>query len=300
MNTVCFDILKSEFEIKDKTTVALGIFDGVHKAHTALIKKAVETAEKEGFLSVVFTFSQSPKNNAGYITKNSLKEKYINNLNPDYLLVQEMNKEFMSLSPEEFIKTLKEKFNVSKVFVGENFTFGKNKAGNTKLLELLGEKYGFSVCSEELKKEDGEVISSSVVRDCLKSGDVEKAEKILGRKYEISGITETGNKLGRTINFPTANIYPDENMLIPKYGVYKTATFISGKEYKSITNVGVKPTVEKNRLSIETHILDFKGDLYGKEIYVKFEKFIRPETKFESLEELKKQISKDIEKANED
>lgn len=300
MKTEYINILNDDFKIKEKSVVALGVFDGVHIAHTKLIKKCMEEAVNREILSVVFTFDKSPKKNAGVITSNSQKEKYIEELKPDFLVFQKMDEDFMSLSPDEFICLLKEKLNAETVVAGENFTFGKNKSGNSDILKSLGEKYGFEVLIESLLKDDREIVSSTLIRDLLSKGDVERVNKYLGRQYEITGIVEEGNKIGRTIDFPTVNIYPDEKMLLPKYGVYKTTVVFEGKEYKAITNVGMKPTVEKNRLSVESHILSLNQDLYGREISVKFKEFIRPETKFKTIEELKNQIAKDIEKINED
>ncbi len=290
------DLLKEKNIVKESTVVMLGIFDGVHTAHTHLIKEGVKRSGEENLVSVVFTFGVNLKK-GGSITDNSLKEKYISQTGADILVYQEVSSEFLSLAPEDFFKLLVQNLKVKIIYVGENYTFGKEKTGNTEVLKKLGEKYGVEVNMLNLDKRGGEVISSSLIKKYLGEGNVKKANLFLGRNYEIEGIIQHGNHIGNTIGFPTVNIYPKKNMFLPKYGVYRTKVITKYGTFKGVTNIGVKPTVSKPRLSVETYIIGLDKNMYGEKITLEILDFIRPETKFSNLEQLKLQIEKDKKEA---
>ena len=189
------------------------------------------------------------------------------------------------------------RLNAVKVVCGPDFRFGRGAAGNVDSLRKYGAKYGFEVSTVDPVVVDGNVVSSSRIRELLSEGDVKKANALLGYRYKIKRSVEDGNHIGRTIDFPTINQSFEEGQLIPAYGVYATSVVIDGKQYDAITNIGVKPTVEKDcRPLAETHILGFSGDLYGKTLEVSFSDFLRPERKFDSLDALKNQIKTDINK----
>lgn len=284
------------------TAVCIGNFDGVHRAHAELIKKTV--SEAKGLTSVVYTFFPHPCEVFGKelkkITSEAEKDKLIEALGADVLFRQRCDKSFLAESPEYFAEhVLFEELGAKKVFVGYDFTFGKNSSGNGETLKKLGEKFGFEVgILPEKKTSDGLPIKSSAVREYVEKGLLNKANEMLGRALSYSGEVFHGKKLGRQIGFPTANIYPDEGMVLLPYGVYATKILIDGKSYFGISNIGINPTVENgSRPKIETNIADFDGDIYGKRITVCFYEMIRKEEKFSNVSELTERIKSDCEKA---
>ena len=291
-------------DIKDfsgkKTAVALGMFDGVHIGHRAVFERA-ESFDEHGAEAAVFTFdSESLGDKHGksyrYVVPNSLKLDMIRQAGIENIFCADFSG-LKDYEPEEFAKVvLAGWMNAAKVVCGRDFRFGKGAAGDVPALKEYGKKYGFEVSTVDPVVVDGNVVSSSRIRELLSEGDVKKANALLGYSYKIKRSVEDGNHIGRTIDFPTINQSFDEGQLIPAYGVYATSVVIDGKQYDAITNIGVKPTVEKDcRPLAETHILGFSGDLYGKMLEVSFSDFLRPERKFDSLDALKKQIYMDIE-----
>lgn len=285
-------------------SIALGNFDGVHVGHQTLISKAVEKAKELGIKSAVFTFSNHPKNLfAGEnVVKNIIyqeeKAALIEKLGVDYLFNVEFTHEVARMNPMAFIDDLLvDKMNLREAFCGFNYRFGYKAAGNPHILRQRGLVKGFNVNEMDPVTIDGDVVSSTLIRSLIRSGDVEECEKYLGRKYSVGGEVVVGNRLGRTIGFPTSNIMIDENMVTPPNGVYITKCVYNGHVYDSITNVGVKPTIGTFQKNMETHIFNFNKELYGKHIQVVFLKMTRDEAKFRSVEELSAQIVKDCEEA---
>ncbi|MBR6385114.1 MAG: riboflavin biosynthesis protein RibF [Ruminococcus sp.] len=279
--------------IKEKTAAALGLFDGVHEGHELILRNAGMYSMRN-YAPSVFTFrTESIKIKHGkpfeYIYTNRQKlEKISKNIR--YVLSPDFD-EVRNMTGEEFVeKILVNIMNVGAVVCGDNFRFGKNASCGISELKSFGEKYGFEVKISKLGENH---FSSEKYRELLRNGEVEKLYP--HNAYSLFGEVVRGNQIGRTINFPTVNQLYAENQLVPKFGVYRTRTFIDEKCFPSVTNIGVKPTVkgERNPLA-ETHILHFGGNLYGKTITVEFLEFIRPEIKFSSLDELKNQIEKDI------
>ena len=284
--------------------VALGNFDGVHKGHQKLIGNAVEYARKHGIKSVVFTFSNHPttlikdKADVQNILYPQEKARIIESLGVDYLIDIEFTHEIMKLEPEQFIyKLLLAKMDLKATFCGFNYSFGYMAKGTPDTLRELGKKYGFEVREMEAFKIDDEVVSSTLIRGLISGGKLKDVYKYQGRYYEIAGTIVMGNKIGRTIGFPTANIVIDEKMVTPPNGVYVTFCVIDGVKYRSITNVGVRPTIGDYAKNIETHIFDFNGNIYGKKIMVEFAAKTRDEVKFDSIEELRAQIARDCKEA---
>lgn len=298
-----FNSLK-EIENIEPCTLALGNFDGVHKGHQQLISKAVKAAKAHGVKSAVFTFANHPKNliPGGKEVKNIIyqeqKKTLIDELGVDYLFNIEFTEEILTMEPVDFIqKLLVEQFKVIEVFCGFNYKFGYKAAGDTKVLKEQGKKLGFAVKVIEPVTIDGEVISSTLIRSLIKSGDVDECYKYLGRTYDIDGEVVVGNRLGKTLGFPTSNITIDENMVSPPNGVYITYCIYNGVKYPSVTNVGVKPTVGIYKKNVETHIFNFDKELYGKHIKIEFLKMTRDEVKFGSTKELSEQIARDCQEA---
>ena len=284
--------------------VALGNFDGVHKGHQELIHRAVRAAKRHGIKSAVFTFSNHPRNmipgqkSVENIIYNDEKAALIEELGVDYLFDIPFTKEIMTMEPIDFVKGLiVEKFKATETFCGFNYKFGFKAAGNVKFLKACAKEMGFVANEVHPVSVDGEVVSSTLIRSLIKSGEVDECLHYLGRNYSIGGEVVVGNKLGRTIGFPTSNIMIDENMITPPNGVYITNAIYNGVTYPSITNVGVKPTIGEYKKNMETHIFNFNKELYGKHIKIEFLKMTRDEVKFSSVEELSAQIARDCEEA---
>ncbi len=282
-----------------KSVCALGFFDGVHEAHSHILSQCVSYAKERGLKSIALTFEKSPLEYFGkkieYLTPLSQKEELMKELGIDEVVVLPVTKEFLSLSPEEFFNSiLVEKLNASALFCGFNYTFGKMAKGDIHILKTLADEKGIEVFVKSKMVDYGVTVSSTEIRLALSKGEIDLANHLLTRPFEVRGIVGAGKKLGREMNFPTANLYPDNLPNLP-YGVYMTKTTVCDKEYVSVTNVGVNPTVEDKSLRIETHIVNFDGDIYNKSIKVRFYKFLRPEKKFDSIASLKEQIAKDTE-----
>lgn len=297
-------IFNSLDEIKniEDTVIALGNFDGVHKGHQEIIARTVSSAGVAGFKSAVFTFSNHPKNlmnrSETIAVKNILypdeKAKVIESLGVDYLFNIPFDETILNMDPIDFIDdlligTLKMK----EVYCGFNYRFGYKAAGSAEILMQEGLKKGFGIHILEPYNIDGKLVSSSLIRKLIEEGDLEQCTKYMGRLYAVDGEVVVGNKLGRTIGFPTSNIVIDESMVTPPNGVYITYCTYNGVRYPSITNVGVKPTIGQHNKNVETHIFNFDRELYGKNIRVEFIKKTRDEQKFDSVEALSKKITDD-------
>lgn len=271
--------------------VALGKFEGIHKGHQLLLQHAVDAGDAN-HPSVAFTIDM-PDTLRIYTAQE--RDALLEQMGIAYKVYCNFTKEFASHTPEEFVRDiLVKKLHPSKVIVGRDFRFGANRAGDVEILKALGRKYGFMVCAFEKLSCGDDVISSTRVRAFLQEGKVEKIEAYLGRFYSVEGVVQQGKKLGRTIGFPTANILPTQEKLLPPNGVYETKITIGDRRYRAITNVGVNPTVDcDNSKKIESHILEWDGNLYGKKIKVEFVRFVRKERKFDSIEDLKNQIEFD-------
>lgn len=281
--------------------IGLGNFDGVHRAHEFLITELINECKKRNIKSMIFTFRKHPANilEGGDIKLISSLERKIERfreLGIDCLCLTDFNLEFANTTAHSFVKkTLVEKFNTKLVVTGFNYRFGKGGKGDTALLEKMGLEFGFEVIVVPPVMLDNQIISSSLIREKIKEGQMESARNMLGRNYSIIGKVEYGNKIGTEIGFPTANINPLKDFALPKSGVYFTKTIIEGKTYNSITNIGNNPTVtDHKRTIIETHIFNYNGWLYGKDIEVEFINMIREEKKFSSIKLLKKNIIADI------
>ncbi len=284
-----------ELNKNDNLSLALGFFDGVHLGHKKVIKSAVDYAKKHSKKSAVITFKDhpccyfwgvSPK----YILTQKMREEKIKELGVDFLY--ELNfEEVSNLTAEEYLKNILVKhFSPVSISTGWNHNFGRNKTGNSEFLKENSLEFGYEYSEISPQKLDDVVISSSEIRNLLSNGYIEKANKMLGYRFSVSGKVVEGNQIGRTIGFRTANIkYPKELIDLP-YGVFSVLTNYG----KGIANFGMRPTVNGKEPILEVHILDFDKDIYGKDINVEFEYMIREEKKFPSLEALKKQIELDI------
>ena len=276
-------------------SIALGFFDGVHLGHKAVIQSAVDFAKQNNTKSAVITFSDHPCCYfwglcPKYILTRKEREKRIEALGVDYLY--ELDFESISgLTADEYLRDILVKyFTPLAISTGWNHNFGYKKSGNVKFLKENSKKYGYEYFELQPQKIEKETISSTLIRKLLANGNVTKANIMLGQKFSIEGVVVKGNKIGRTIGFKTANlVYPPELIELP-YGVYSVETIYG----KGIANFGIRPTINGSNAILEVHILDFDKDIYDKPIRVEFNKMIRTEKKFPSLDALKNQITLDI------
>lgn len=298
----------TELNKNNNLSLALGFFDGVHSAHQAVIKSAVDFAKQNGNKSAVITFSEHPCCYfrgicPKYITNQ--RDQKIEELGVDYLYKLDF-KSIAGLTAQDYLKDiLVNHFTPLSISTGWNHNFGYKKSGDVKFLHENSKKYGYEYFELPPQKLDNEIISSTTIRKLLSQGKIEKANLMLGYKFSITGEVIKGNQIGRTIGFKTANlIYPPELIELP-YGVYSVDVFFKstltptlsqreGAINKAIANYGIRPTLNGSQAVLEVHILDFDKDIYGETITVDFNKIIRPEKKFSSLDTLKTQIQKDI------
>ena len=293
----------TDFQISEATAVSLGKFDGLHRGHERLMEYLREK-KKAGLKTVAFTFDIPPKqildgeepNRA--ITTNEEKAQLFLRQGIDYLVECPFTPQLMHMEPEAFVGMIAERLHVKSLVVGTDFHFGFQRKGDYRLLERLADSYGYELMVVEKVKRGGRDISSTFVREEILAGRMESANDLLGYPYFVQGTVVHGNEIGRTIGSPTANIIPPQEKLLPPFGVYVTRTSIVGEEGQSfggITNVGRKPTISGGSpVGVETHLFQFCRQLYGERIKVEFLASVRPEQRFDSLEELKNQIQKDI------
>ena len=279
-----------------KTAVALGSFDSIHKGHISIITEMCKYAKEHGLLSVVQIFEIPPKlYNGEALNVNTMKRRLeiLEEMGVEAVVIESFTQEFRGIEYEEFVSDfLSERYNAKAVFAGENYRFGHLAKGDAKALVSECEKWGIDAKIIPCVEIDG-TVSSSRIREFIRSGEVERATEFMTRPHVIEGEIVRGKALGRTIGFPTANMNIPENQILPKSGVYLARVLIDGKTYFGITNVGSKPTVDDERKNVETYIQDFNQEIYGKIIKIEFLKRIRDIVKFDSLEELKKQLEED-------
>ncbi|GAV23495.1 bifunctional riboflavin kinase/FAD synthetase [Carboxydothermus pertinax] len=295
-----------EFSLNCPVVLALGNFDGVHLGHQKLLRVTRNLADKTGACSGVYTFWPHPLEvlqgkQVKYIISLEERLKIFSAHEMEFTVLESFTSEYARLSPEEFIQNiLLENFKVAGVVAGFNYTFGYQGAGRVTDLIKAGEHFGFKVEVVEPVIFDREVVSSTAIREKILAGEIDRVNGMLGYKYFLKGRVVGGDKLARRLGFPTANILPEENLVLPQFGVYLVEVEIIGENLilPGIANLGVRPTVKADgRPLLEVHLLNYKANLYHRELKVNFLKKIRSEKKFASLEDLKKQIEADINEA---
>lgn len=293
---------ETEFQLHRPSAVAIGKFDGIHRGHQSLLRHVLEQKEK-GLQAVVFTFDPSPAalfsgEDLPELTTRGEKRRLFQEMGIDVLIEFPLNFMTAATEPEEFIeKVLAGQMKTAYIAAGEDLSFGNKGKGDAALLQRMAGSFGYR--TEIIGKVclDGVVISSSYVREMIKAGDMETAERLTGEAYSVSGIVAHGKRLGRKLGMPTVNLLPEKEKLLPPYGVYFSEVSVGERVYKGITNIGCKPTVDDERqVGVETYLYDFAQDIYGREITVRLFSFHRPERKFESVDALKKQMAADIAK----
>ncbi|QJA06359.1 bifunctional riboflavin kinase/FAD synthetase [Thermosulfurimonas marina] len=294
-----------DFPLKIPHPVAtLGNFDGVHLGHQALIKETLHLAREMGGTPLAVTFEPHPRrilrpeDPPPLLTTFEERLELFEAYGLSRVLVIPFGPELASLPPEEFVEEyLVDGLGLKGLVVGFNYRFGHARRGDAALLKRLGEKWGFEVRVVPPQKIEGLMVSSSLIRELLLQGEVERAARLLGRPYRLKGRVVPGEARGRTLGFPTANLEPPPEKLLPARGVYAVRVQWAGKWWKAVMNLGQRPTFGGRRLCLEVHLFDFQGDLYGETLTVEFMRFLRPERKFASPAELRAQILEDCRQA---
>ncbi len=295
----------NDFKVKNPV-LTVGTFDGVHLGHRKILKTLIREAKKLNGEPVVLTLYPHPRkildpNFKDLFLLNTLDEKaqLLENVGIKHIIIYPFTKEFASLSSCNFIeKILHNELNVKKLIVGYDHRFGKDRQGNIDILRNCAHPFNIDVKKVDAYMLNNETVSSTKIRNAVLAGNIEKANTCLGYDYFLSGDVVSGNKIGRSIDFPTANIDVHSEKLIPKSGVYAVKIIIAEKAFSGMLNIGSRPTVDtSNKQTIEAHIFDFQGNLYGEKIQISFKKYIREEQKFENKNALKLQLLKDKEYA---
>jgi riboflavin kinase/FMN adenylyltransferase len=292
---------------KRSSVLAVGNFDGLHLGHQAILRATVERALETKAVSTALTFDPPPlkilrpESAPQRISTNTQRIEWCSNVGLEAAVVMPFTVELSRLAPEDFVEQiLVGELRVATILVGENFRFGHRQAGNVKLLRELGERLGFEVVIVPPVVFRGEIVSSTIIRREIAEGDVSHAGRLLGRPFVLTGEVVSGTGTGSKFTFPTLNLVPEQELL-PASGVYITRTCFPGdsRSHRSVTNIGMRPTFNGNSLTVETHLLDFSGEIPAKRIEVRFWKRLRQEKKFNGPEELRQQIARDIDRANE-
>lgn len=290
----------TEIDEQHPTFVAIGSFDGVHLGHQAVLQSMVAAAKEAGVRTAVLTFFPHPKRvlfnltDPYYLCTLDDRVQWIANTGIDIVITHPFNDEVRTTRAADFVEQLCQHLQMRQLW-GGNFALGYKREGDVPFLRALGEEKGYTVeLVNSMVEYGGELVSSSRVRDCLQAGNVADVAGCLGRPYQISGIIIKGDQRGRTIGFPTANFAYWPEQLLPANGVYATYAWVGETRYPAATNVGIRPTVNGHHVTVEAHLLDFDGDLYGQTLRLEFINRVRPEKKFSGLDELKAQIDHDV------
>jgi len=286
-----------------ETLLTIGVFDGVHLGHKRLLGRLRDEARAKGWLSCLVTFKThpetvvSPGNQLLWINDLESRISLIRDLGIDLVVALPFTSGLSRLTTQEFVRLLWEHLKMRGLIIGPDFALGKNREGNADKLRLLGREMGFSVEVVPPEVVDGEVVSSSAVRKALAGGDTKKAEKLLGRPFRLSGLVVSGDRRGRSLGFPTANLEVRQDQALPKDGIYVAVAYTDGEPLPSVTNIGVRPTFGGGNRLIETYLIDFEGDLRGSKLSIDLLDRLREEERFDSVEELKAQMKRDVEQA---
>ena len=289
------------FSPQKETLLTIGVFDGLHLGHKHLISKLLDQAHKQNLLSGVVTFRQhprellSPKIKIPSLCDIAERERLLKNEGVDIVATLTFNRELAQLGARDFAGVLQKYLKMRGLVIGPDFVLGKNREGNADKLRSLGEEMGFSVTIVAPKKINGEAASSTAIRQALADGDMKKVKRLLGRPFSIHGKVVHGEHRGAGLGFPTINLRIDGKMAMPPDGVYAAWAHIEGRRFQAVTNIGKNPTFGDNLdRTVESFILNYTGDVYNKEIKIEIIQRLREEKRFDSIEELKKQIAEDV------
>jgi len=287
---------------QEETVLTIGVFDGVHAGHRYLLEKLQQRAAEKNLLSGVVTFNPHPQsvlhphNQLPSLSNLEDRVQAIQERGIDIVAVLTFTPKLAQLSAQEFISLVKKHLKMQGIIVGPDFALGRGREGNITLLRALGREMKFSVEVIPSYTINGEVVSSTLIRQALIQGDMKKIERLMGHYFYLRGKVITSDKRGRVLGFPTANLDIKPQQALPGNGIYATIARVDGKQFYSATNIGIRPTFGEGEKTVETHLLNYKGDLYGKDIRVEFVQKLRDEQRFSSSEALKVQIEKDVRK----
>jgi riboflavin kinase/FMN adenylyltransferase len=290
----------SELTAKDDMVLSVGVFDGVHLGHKHLLSHLKKKAKELSMLSGVVTFRRHPMEvlapaaTLPYLTGLDDKIKLIQAEGIDKVIALTFDKDLARLNAGQFVSLLQTHLRMRALVVGPDFALGYHREGNVESLRRIGKEMGFSVTVVPPLRISSEVVSSTAIREALAAGDMPRVFRLTGRQYYIKGIVVPGTGQGRGLGFPTVNVKMDPGWAIPADGVYATLTHIDDRVYQSVTNIGSRPTFGGKQRTLETYILDFQGDLYGRELTIDVIQRLRDERKFPSVADLKKQIAEDV------
>jgi len=293
----------TQFRPEKETLLTIGVFDGVHVGHQALLTRLRDEARRRNLLSGVLTFSchpqrvLHPESKLLWLSDLDTRVRLIKELGIDFVVPFSFTREIAKLTAREFVQLLKEQLKMRGLIVGPDFALGKNREGDTNYLRKLEEEMGFTVEDVSPVISKGEVISSSAIRNALVKGDVSKVERFFGRPYSIRGPVVTGDGRGRTLGFPTANIDVSPEQALPANGVYVTLTCIDNKSLPSVTNIGIRPTFGEGKRMVETFIMDYNRELGGQMLTIDLVEKLRDEKRFDDVEGLKAQMEEDVKQA---
>ncbi|MFC2072410.1 bifunctional riboflavin kinase/FAD synthetase [Chloroflexota bacterium] len=280
--------------------LTIGVFDGVHLGHKYLISQLTEHARQQHLLSGVVTFRQhprevlSPRTNLPFLTNLTEKVNLLKDEGVDAVIPLSFTQELAQLSAVQFAGLLKKYLRMRGLLVGLDFALGRNREGSIDTLRTLGQDMNFSVIVIPAARVNGEVVSSTAIRNAIADSDIKRVVSLIGRPFSLRGRVTTGAGRGLKLGFPTANLDIDPKQALPTEGVYATWAYIDDKANKSVTNIGGRPTFGANGRTVEVYILDYHGDLYGRELKIDIIERLRGEKQFDSVEELKKQIAEDV------
>ncbi|MGA7676795.1 MAG: bifunctional riboflavin kinase/FAD synthetase [Dehalococcoidia bacterium] len=286
-----------------ETLLTIGVFDGIHLGHQRLLTHLRDEARKKNWLSSVVTFKShpkavlSPENKLLWLSDMETRISLIRNLGIDVIVVLPFTSELARLTAQRFVQLLKEYLKMRGLIIGPDFALGRDREGDAEKLRLLGQEMDFSVEVIPPVVIDGQVVSSSAIRQALAQGDMKKAEKLFGRLFSLSGVVVSGDGRGRTLGFPTANLELKPEQALPSDGVYATIAHVGRELMPSVTSIGVRPTFGSGKRLVETHVIDYEGDLLGQRLTLDLVDKLRDEKCFDTAEELKSQMGKDVEQA---
>lgn len=282
-----------------QTSAGIGNFDGLHLGHKKIIDVVKRRSEENSTRSCVITFDPHPQKVLGrkevsLIFPLERRFKMLESTGIDAVICLNFTRKLSKVSAEDFVKDiLLERLRIKDIVVGPGFSFGHKRKGNVDLLRSVGETHGFNTVVAEAARVDDRVVSSSAIRNLVRDGEISESNRFFGYDYYIEGVVVEGEKRGRKLGFPTVNL-DTEWEILPRPGVYATYVKLSDGFHGSITNIGIRPTFEESKLTVETHIFDFNDDLYGKEVRINFVERLRDEKRFESVDKLVEQINQDI------
>ena len=283
-----------------KTLLTIGVFDGVHAGHRYLLRQLQQQAAKANLLSGVITFNPHPQSvlhparQLPWLSHLDDRVTTLQQLGVDIVAVLTFTPKLARLSARGFMSLLRKYLKMQGIMVGPDFVLGRHGEGDIKLLRTLGDEMGFTVHVIPPFTIEGEIVSSTLIRQSLARGDMRRVEKLMGRRFYLRGKVITSDKRGRLLGFPTANLDMKPQQALPDNGIYATITQVDGKRFHSATNVGTRPTFGEGKRMVETYLLSYNGDLYGKQITVEFVKKVRDEQRFPSVEELITQMGEDV------